>query len=67
MSHFREDAMIDPAPVPKVVAAGVTGALTVLLVWLAGLADIEVPPEVASAVTTILSFIAGYMAPRAGS
>jgi hypothetical protein len=61
----ERDKLTDPTPVPKVVAAGATGAVTVVLVWLAGYANIDVPPEVASAVTTILSFIAGYLAPRA--
>lgn len=49
------------APTEKVAAAGIAGSLTVLLVWLAGQAGIEVPPEVASAVTTLVAFVAGYL------
>lgn len=45
---------------PKVVAGGVAGSITVVLVWVASLAGLSVPPEVASAVTGILSFAAGW-------
>ena len=48
------------APKPKVVAVGVAGSLTILLVWIAGLFGVEVPPEVASAFTVLVSFVAGY-------
>jgi putative flippase GtrA len=57
----------DSTPVPKVVAAGATGAVTIILVWLAGQAGIEIPPEVASSITTVCSFITGYLAPRRGA
>lgn len=46
---------------PKVAAAAVAGAATVVLVWALSLAGVETPPEVASAFTTLLSFGAGYM------
>lgn len=46
---------------PKVAAGGLAGAATVILVWVASLAGLSVPPEVASAVTTILSFAAGFL------
>ena len=49
------------SPQPKVVAGGAAGAVTVVLVWAAGLAGLEVPPEVASAVTVLISFGAGYL------
>lgn len=49
------------APKPKVVAGGVAGSLTILLVWGAGLAGVDVPPEVASAFTVLVSFFAGYL------
>lgn len=48
------------SPQPKVVAGGVAGAVTVVLVWVAGLAGLDVPAEVASAFTVIVSFAAGY-------
>lgn len=49
------------APKPKVVAGGVAGSLTILLVWVAGMFEVEVPPEVASAFTVLVSFVAGYV------
>ena len=48
---------------PKITAAGLAGALTVIIVWLLGLFDVDVPPEVASAFTVVLSFITGYLVP----
>jgi hypothetical protein len=48
------------APTTKVAAGGVAGAVTVLLVWILGLLHLAVPPEVASALTVIISFVASY-------
>ena len=48
------------APTTKVAAGGVAGALTVLVVWILGLLHETVPPEVASALTVIISFITSY-------
>lgn len=50
---------------PKVAASGITGAITIILVWIAKISGLEIPPEVASAFTTVLSFVAAYLAPRA--
>lgn len=46
---------------PKVQASGVAGAVTVLLVYVASLAGVDVPSEVASAFTVVVSFAAGYL------
>lgn len=48
-------------PVPKVAAGAAAGAATVLLVWIAGMLGADVPPEVASAVTVLLSAGAAYV------
>lgn len=56
---------------PKVTAAGVgggvAGSLTVILVWVVGMAGLDVPPEVASAFTTLVTavaaIVAGYLKP----
>lgn len=49
-------------PVPKMVAAGVGGALATLAVWLLNaLTGVEVPAEAAAALTALLSFAAGYI------
>jgi hypothetical protein len=52
------------APQPKVLAAGAGGALSVILVWLLSvLFKVEVPSEVAAALTTLLAFAGGYARP----
>lgn len=50
-------------PAAKVVASAVAGAATVMLVWIVGLFQLEVPPEVAAAATVLLSSAAGYLRP----
>ena len=47
---------------PKVAAGGLAGALSVCVVYVVG-QYVSVPPEVASAVTVIVSGVAGYFAP----
>jgi putative flippase GtrA len=49
------------APTTKVAAGGVAGALAVLVVWILGLLHVTVPPEVASALTVVTSFITSYL------
>jgi hypothetical protein len=39
----------------KAVAGGLAGALTVVLVWIAGMFNVDVPPEVSSAITTLIA------------
>ena len=54
--------MADSTPVPKVAAAGIAGAVTVILVWLLNTAaGVDVPPEVASSFTAVLAFAAGWL------
>lgn len=48
-------------PTPKVAAGGIAGALTIVLVWFLGAVDVDVPPEVASAITTIIGTGAAYV------
>lgn len=48
-------------PTDKITAAGAAGALTTIVVWVAGLAGLDVPPEIAAALTTVLVFFAGYL------
>lgn len=47
-------------PTSKVAAGGAAGALTVVLVWLLGALGVDMPPEVASALTVLLSTAAAY-------
>lgn len=49
-------------PTPKVAAAGVAGAITILIVWVVqSFTNLDIPPEVASAFTTVVAFLAGYI------
>jgi hypothetical protein len=48
----------------KVQAGGAAGALTVILVWAAGTAGLDVPAEVASAFTTLIAAAAGWLIPE---
>jgi hypothetical protein len=49
---------------PKIASAGVAGALTIVLMWVVSLFGVDVPAEVASAVTIIIAFAAGYIRPQ---
>jgi uncharacterized membrane-anchored protein len=52
------------APTTKVIAGGVAGALATIAVWaLQTFGKVAVPPEIAVALSTILSFAVGYMTP----
>lgn len=50
-------------PVPKVAAAGVAGAVVLIAVFFVQLfvPGFVIPPEVASAVTLVVAFAAGYI------
>lgn len=51
-------------PTNKVAAGAVTGALTAIIVWVVRQwGQVEMPPEIAVAVSTVLSFIVSYMTP----
>ena len=45
---------------PKVAAGGLAGGLTIILVWVAGLLGLDVPPEVASAFTLVIATVTGW-------
>jgi putative flippase GtrA len=52
---------VSTAPTNKVAAAGIGGALAIVLIWIAGLFNVEVPPEVAASIAAIVSFATGYL------
>jgi hypothetical protein len=47
-------------PTNKVAAGGAAGALSILIVFVIGQLGIDLPPEVSSALTVLISFAAGY-------
>lgn len=51
-------------PTSKVAAGGVAGALTIILVYVLAEVGVDLPPEVASAVTTVISTAAAYLRPE---
>lgn len=50
-------------PTPKVAAGGLAGAATIVAVFIANQAGVNVPPEVASAFTVLVSTAAAYLKP----
>ncbi len=51
-------------PVRKVTAAGAAGAATAIIVWILSAAfKVNIPPEIASAITVVLAVAAGYFIP----
>jgi hypothetical protein len=51
-------------PEKKITAATLAGAIVTIVIWILRLAHVDVPPEVAAAITTILAAVAGYLAPH---
>lgn len=53
---------VSSAPTNKVSAAGIGGSISVVLLWVTGqFFTIEIPPEVAAAIATVISFLSGYL------
>lgn len=45
----------------KAEGMGVAGAIAVIIVWVTGEFGLDVPPEVAAGLTTVLATIAAYI------
>lgn len=53
-------------PNRKIGSAALAGGLSIMIVWaIKQWGQVEMPPEVASGFTTVLSFITGYLVPDA--
>ena len=49
-------------PTRKVAATGIAGAITIVLVYtVQSLFNVEIPAEVSSAITLLISFASGYI------
>lgn len=63
--------MNDPNEAPKVapsastVATGLSGAVTIIVIWIIGQRGVVIPPEIAAAITVVISTLTGYL-PRSG-
>lgn len=53
--------MVSKRPARKIVGGGIAGAVTALILWLLSEFGISVDADVASAITVIVTFIAGYL------
>ena len=51
----------------KAIASGAAGAASILIIWLFGLFNVTIPPEVASAATTLVATLATWLTPHGGS
>jgi len=51
-------------PEKKVTAATLAGAIVTILIWILHMAKIDMPAEVATALTTVIVFVAAYLAPH---
>lgn len=51
-------------PNTKVAAGGLAGGISTLIVWGLGAAGVEVPPEVAAALATLVAFGVAYFVPE---
>ena len=49
---------------PKVAASGLAASITTLVVAILAAAGVSVPPELASAAVTVLTFAVGYLTPQ---
>jgi len=62
---------LDSMPTRKVMLGGLAGAVSIIIVFLLNTyampTDKPLPSEVASAITTILSFVVAYLVPPAAS
>lgn len=51
----------DAVPTSKVAAAGISGSVSVLIIYIGSELGLDMPAEVAAAITTVMAFLAGYM------
>ena len=52
-------------PNRKIGSAALAGGLSIILVWaVKQWGHVEIPPEVASGLTTVISFVTGYLVPE---
>jgi hypothetical protein len=66
MVDQSSEAPVSPVnrrPVRKVGSGAISGAVTTVIVWLIGATGVPVPPEVAAALTTIMTFVVAYLVP----
>lgn len=65
LSEYLATRSDSAMPQHKVVGAGISGAITSVLLWLVQIKwpELVIPPEIASAITVIVMTITGYIVP----
>ena len=63
MTTLERQAIRQPSPIPttKVAASGTAGAISVVLVFILGKFNVEIPGYVGSAITVLFSVASGYL------
>ncbi|TDZ75816.1 hypothetical protein DE4585_02198 [Mycobacteroides salmoniphilum] len=63
MTTLERQAIRQPSPSPttKVAASGTAGAISVVLVFILGKFNVEIPGDVGSAITVLFSVASGYL------
>ncbi|KRQ22098.1 hypothetical protein [Mycobacteroides chelonae] len=63
MTTLERQAIRQPSPTPttKVAASGTAGAISVVLVFVLGKFNVEIPGDVGSAITVLFSVASGYL------
>ncbi|MFA4080439.1 hypothetical protein [Mycobacteroides salmoniphilum] len=63
MTTLERQAIRQPSPTPttKVAASGTAGAISVVLVFILGKFNVEIPGDVGSAITVLFSVASGYL------
>jgi len=52
-------------PNRKVVVGGLAGAVTSILMWVTpSVIDVEIPPEIAASITTVIFAVVSYLVPN---
>lgn len=62
MAEVETYDQVSSAPTNKVAAGGIGGSISVVLLWVfTQFVTVEIPPEIAAAIATIISFASGYL------
>lgn len=62
MAKIETYDQVSSAPTNKVAAAGIGGSVSAVLIWaVTQLFTVDIPPEIAAAITAIISFASGYL------
>lgn len=64
LENVRVSMSGEKVPTRKVGAGALAGALSVIIVWVVSEAGMDVPAEISSAFTTVLTFVTSWLIPE---